>query len=88
MAVGCEFLTRKHIFEFSDDCWLEVRDASGTLIHADLERAGDTLRLDGEAPFDVLAGNAAAVKLSFLGESFPVRARPGRATARFTVGER
>ena len=74
-------------FEFDDDCWLEVRDASGALIYADLRRAGDSLGLDGEAPFDILAGNAAAVTLRYLGELFPVRTRPGRDTARFTVGE-
>ena len=74
-------------FEFSDDCWLEVRDASGQLIYANLERAGDTVRLDGEAPFEVLAGNAAAVSVSFRGEPFAFRIRPGRDTARFTVGE-
>jgi cytoskeleton protein RodZ len=64
-----------------------VRDGGGTLIYADLRQAGDTVSLDGDAPFNVLAGNAAAVKLRYRGEPFPVRARPGRDLARFTVGE-
>jgi cytoskeleton protein RodZ len=74
-------------FSFSGDCWLEVRDGDGQLIYADLRRAGDRLALDGNPPFQVLAGNAAAVALSFRGEPVPVRTRPGRETARFTVGE-
>ena len=74
-------------FSFSGDCWLEVRDGDDRLIYADLHKAGERLGLDGKAPFKVLAGNAAAVTLSFRGEPVPVRTRPGRDTARFTVGE-
>lgn len=74
-------------FAFTGDCWLEVRDAAGALIYADLRSAGDTLALDGMPPFNILAGNAAAVSLRYRGEPFPVRARPGRAIARFNVGE-
>ena len=75
------------VFDFSDDCWLEVRDADGELIFADLKRAGETVRIDGSPPFDVLAGNTAAVSLRFRGEPFPVLNRPGRDSARFTVGD-
>ena len=74
-------------FAFTGDCWLEVRDAAGVLIYADLRSAGDTLALDGMPPFNILAGNAAAVTLRYRGDPFPVRARPGRAIARFNVGE-
>lgn len=73
-------------FSFTGDCWLEVRDAAGQLIYADLREAGDTLRLDGTPPFDILAGDAAALSLTFLGEPVEVQTRPGRDTARFTVG--
>ena len=74
-------------FSFSGDCWLEVRDGAGQLIYADLGAAGETLQLDGTPPFDILAGDAAALSLTFLGEPVEVRTRPGRDTARFTVGE-
>ncbi len=74
-------------FSFSGDCWLEVRDGEGQLIYADLRRAGDTLGLDGRPPFEILAGDAAAVSLSYLGEPVAMQTRPGRDTARFTVGE-
>jgi len=74
-------------FSFSGDCWLEVRDGEGQLIYADLRRAGDTLGLDGIPPFDILAGDAAAVTLRYQGELVPLRTRPGRDTARLTVGE-
>lgn len=74
-------------FSFSGDCWIEVRDGNGELIYADLRGPGDTLRLDGKPPFEILAGDAAAVSLRYRGEPYPVTTRPGRDTARFTVGE-
>lgn len=73
-------------FEFSDDCWLEVRDGDDQLIYADLHGPGDRIAIEGKPPFRILAGNAAALSLSFRGEPVPVITRPGRDSARFTVG--
>lgn len=73
-------------FSFNADCWLEVRDAAGELIYADLRRAGNTLNVRGIAPFKVLVGDASAVDLRFRNELVTIPVRPGRTTARFTVG--
>jgi cytoskeleton protein RodZ len=73
-------------FSFSDDCWVEVRDSGGVLVHADLHADGDEFALRGTPPFTVLLGNASAVSLRFEGEPFPVRTRPGRSVANFEVG--
>jgi cytoskeleton protein RodZ len=56
-------------FSFSDECWVEVTDATGESIYGDLNRAGNSLVIYGTAPFDVLFGKATAVQLSFNGES-------------------
>jgi cytoskeleton protein RodZ len=74
-------------FSFSGDCWLEVRDGVGQLIYADLRSAGDSLELSGEPPFEILAGDASAVALRYRGQPVAIRTRPGRDSARFTVGE-
>ncbi|MEE4660688.1 MAG: DUF4115 domain-containing protein, partial [Halieaceae bacterium] len=74
-------------FSFSGECWLEVKDGSGELIYSDLKVAGDTLSLSGEPPFQIVAGNAAAVTLRYLGEPVAVTSPPGRNLARFAVGE-
>ena len=50
---------------FSAACWVEVEDANQTLIYGDLNREGDVLAIQGEAPMTVLLGNAPAVVLSF-----------------------
>jgi cytoskeleton protein RodZ len=59
---------------FSEDCWVEVRDAAGRNIHSDLGRPGALLELSGKAPFRVLLGYAPGVELSFNDE--PVALAP------------
>ncbi|WP_370978796.1 helix-turn-helix domain-containing protein [Agaribacterium sp. ZY112] len=54
-------------FIFSDECWLEVKDASGKRLFAELKAKGDNLRLLGQAPFSIVLGNANAVSLTIDG---------------------
>lgn len=73
-------------FTFSEECWLEVRDASGQLLRAGLEEAGQSLALEGQAPFSVMLGNARAASVHYNGEPVAVAPRPGHRTARLTIG--
>jgi cytoskeleton protein RodZ len=68
------------------DCWTEISDASGRRLFFDLGKAGRTVDLSGEAPFNVLFGNADNVTLVVNGEAFEIAAanRRGR-TARLTI---
>jgi len=71
---------------FGGNCWVQVTDASGEEIYQGQQRSGGQLALEGEAPFRVTLGNAAAVTvLQFNGEtqSLPTAA-PGR-VIRITV---
>ena len=63
---------------FSDDCWTEVRDQQGRVLHANLNRAGDTLLLEGDAPFRMVFGQGRAVEVYYQGEAvnFEQRIRP------------
>src|SRR5690606_31414497 len=65
---------------FGGDCWVEVRDAAGEQLFQGQQRAGSQLALEGEAPFRVTLGNAAAVSaLQFNGETLSLpTAAPGR----------
>ena len=71
---------------YSGDCWTEITDADGRRLFFDLGKAGRTVNLSGEAPFNALFGNAANVSLAVNGESFEIPAanRRGR-TARLTI---
>jgi len=68
------------------DCWTEISDANGRRLFFDLGKAGRTVDLSGEAPFNVLFGNANNVTLVVNGEAFEISAadRRGR-TARLTI---
>lgn len=71
---------------YSGDCWTEITDASGRRLFFELGKAGRTVDLAGEAPFNVLFGNAANVSITVNGRSFDIPAadRRGR-TARLTI---
>ena len=71
---------------YSGDCWTEITDAMGRRLFFDLGRAGRTVNLFGEPPFNVLFGNAGNVSLVVNGTSFDIPAadRRGR-TARLTI---
>ena len=71
---------------YSGDCWTEITDAMGRRLFFDLGRAGRTVNLFGEPPFNVLFGDAGNVSLVVNGTSFDIPAadRRGR-TARLTI---
>jgi cytoskeleton protein RodZ len=73
---------------YSGDCWTEITDAGGRRLFFDLGKSGRTVNLSGEAPFNVLFGDAANVSLEVNGSSFniPASDRRGR-TARLTITE-
>ena len=59
-------------FQFSDNCWVEIDDAKGVEIYADLNRDGDALRVSGVAPYSILLGKGPNVSLQFNGETVDV----------------
>lgn len=74
-------------FVFSQDCWLDVKDADGRTLHVGLKSSGDTLTLTGPAPFAVMLGNARAASLQLNGEPVELTPVPGRNTLRLQVGQ-
>jgi cytoskeleton protein RodZ len=57
---------RDHLeFRFSDECWIEIRDADDVGVHSDLHRAGEVVDVYGRAPFSVVLGYAPAVTLAY-----------------------
>ncbi len=53
----------KLLLEFSNDCWVEIRDAEGNVLTSSLMRANTTHTLSGLAPFKVKLGNAPAARI-------------------------
>lgn len=70
---------------YSGDCWTEISDARGRRLFFDLGRSGRTVNLSGEAPFNVLFGDAENVSLLVNGQVFELPAADRRGTARLTI---
>lgn len=49
---------------FGANSWVEVNDASGKRLYAEMLHAGDTLQLQGQTPLQVLLGDARHVKVN------------------------
>ncbi|PKY10095.1 helix-turn-helix domain-containing protein [Acidithiobacillus marinus] len=56
-------------FQFSANCWVQVKDAEGKTLLAVLGRPGDLFNVhSGKPPYQVLLGNARGVKIQYQGK--------------------
>jgi cytoskeleton protein RodZ len=53
------------LLRFVGDSWVEVDDGANVRLYSDMLNTGDTLTIQGTAPFQVLLGNAANVEVNF-----------------------
>jgi cytoskeleton protein RodZ len=74
-------------FDFSGDCWLEVKSSDDTILYSGVAKLDQTLELTGNSPFSVRLGNARVVSLLHNGEAVAINPIPGRNTLRFQVGQ-
>lgn len=72
-------------FTFTDESWVEVTDSANDVLFADVKQAGDTLHLEGVAPFNVMLGNARATAVTLNGKAVDSNPLSGRNTLKFTV---
>lgn len=71
---------------FTGESWVEVRDAQGRLILADLMRADRDVSLDTWGPIEVLVGAVDASVIVFNGETLDLSNRAFQNVARVTLG--
>ena len=76
------------LFQFSSDCWVEVYDKQQQPIVMETKQAGQTLRVAGEAPFEVRVGNSRAVELTLNGQSVNIKQHPEIDSTELVVGQR
>lgn len=71
---------------YSGDCWTEITDAMGRRLFFGMGTDGRTVELSGDAPFNILFGNVANVRLQVNGADRPIAdaERKGR-TAKLTI---
>lgn len=73
-------------FTFSQECWVEVIDATNNKIVSSIRKANTELRVEGRSPFSIILGNINGTSLRFNDEAVAlVNSADGR-TLRLTVG--
>ena len=75
------------LFEFTDECWLEVRAADGQVLYSDLGKPSRALKFTGAGPFSILLGYAPAAKLQFNGESVALAPHTRNNVATLVLGQ-
>ncbi len=71
--------------ECAEEAWVEIRDADGRLLHAQLNAAGSSVEVTGKAPLSFVIGNAQSVSMSVDGRSVDLAPFIRVAVARFTL---
>lgn len=61
---------------FAADCWVDIRDANGKRLESGIKTAGQTLDINGKAPFRVRLGVPSAVKIEIKGQPFDLSRYP------------
>jgi cytoskeleton protein RodZ len=73
--------------EFGDESWVEIKDASGRMLHRQLNPPGSSVEIHGHPPFDVLIGNAAQTRMTYNGRPIDLKPFTAVTVARFTLEE-
>ena len=61
------------LLQFQRDSWVQIKQADGRILLSQMNRGGTEQQLDGRPPFDVVIGNAPAVRLVYKGQPFDLK---------------
>lgn len=71
---------------FVGECWVQIKDHSGNVLHEQLHRAGDHVSVPATVPVHLWFGNAAAVAdIRYYDNPFSVPVRSGYQSSRFVL---
>ncbi len=75
------------VFQFSGNCWVQVKDATGKVLLAELGRAGTQAQVSGGVPpYQVLVGNVKGVVITYHGAAVAFPAHSQQGVARLRIG--
>lgn len=70
---------------FSDDCWVQVKDAAGKTLTSGIKKAGQTLEVEGKKPYKVILGAPENVSITLASEPVDLSGYTAGKVARFTL---
>ena len=71
---------------FTADCWIQVKDATGKILHASLKRKGESFQIAGQAPLELRLGYARGASVRLNGAEVDVAPFISGETARLKLG--
>lgn len=74
-------------FQFTEECWVEVKSGAGGSLYSDLGRVGQSLELVGRAPFRILLGYAPGASMSFNDEPVALAPHTRNNVANLVLGQ-
>ncbi|MCQ8868024.1 cytoskeleton protein RodZ [Vibrio splendidus] len=84
-TVAPEAVVNELVMQFSADCWIQVKDASGKTLSTGIKKAGQTLNLSGTAPYKVILGAPEGVSMTFASEPVDLSGYTSGKVARITL---
>ncbi|OEE50650.1 cytoskeleton protein RodZ [Vibrio splendidus] len=84
-TVAPEVVVNELVMQFSADCWIQVKDASGKTLSTGIKKAGQTLNLSGTAPYKVILGAPEGVSMTFASEPVDLSGYTSGKVARITL---
>ncbi|WJG10513.1 RodZ domain-containing protein [Aliiglaciecola sp. LCG003] len=73
------------VFEFSDNCWMNLTDATGEAIAYGVKKSGRVMTVSGVSPFEVTLGAPEVVKISYDGVEVDLSSIEAGQTAKFSL---
>lgn len=73
--------------EFGDEAWTEIKDASGRVLHRQLNQPGSSIEVRGRPPFEMVIGNAEQARMTYNGRPIDLKPFIDVTVARFTLEE-
>ena len=80
-----EVVTKVLTMQFTADCWIQVKDATGKTLSTGIKKAGQSLNLSGTAPYKVILGAPEAVSMTFASEPVDLSGYTSGKVARITL---
>ncbi|WP_261882623.1 cytoskeleton protein RodZ [Vibrio pelagius] len=84
-VVAPEAVSNELVMQFSSDCWIQVKDATGRTLSTGIKKAGQSLNLSGETPYKVVIGAPEAVSMTFASEPVDLSGYTSGKVARITL---
>ncbi|MCG9693262.1 cytoskeleton protein RodZ [Vibrio sp. Isolate22] len=80
-----EVATKALTMQFTADCWIQVKDATGKTLSTGIKKAGQSLNLSGTAPYKVILGAPEGVSMTFASEPVDLSGYTSGKVARITL---